>query len=511
MPPKASTSSETPIYTHWLIKAEPDSRIEKGVDVKFSIEDFEKCKVSSWEGVRNHQAKKYLKTEMKLSQECLFYASNCKKPGITGIAKIVKEGYPDFNAWDPNHPYYDPKSKKDDPTWYMVDVEFVSRLPNLVPLSLLQYLSTLSTTPTCLSHYLTSSNLNSISESVLLKRGRLSVQPCTKRFFETVKLLGEKGGFQELLENEVKNKGKSKVKGKGKEPKEKAKEEEVEDQNDNDQKFKGKKRKVEVETDDDEEEKEKPSPSKSSSRKTLSKSRKVSKRESEDEVEEEEESEEEKMPTRGTTASNARHQPHRESILGPSSSRVGKPGQWSNHACSRPQHFKAISTSPQQVFNGFQSDLSYLSPSQPGLFSPFHHVQSLNSSQHLTAYDPLELSSNSTPFSRRHQEPGINSSYAQLARYTPPNDSIFSPLTQLESSTSPPYPQQPQLHFSSPSSSYPLAPSMAASTFWPTSRRNSDANGPTNSASPPVFISLPYQPPLPQVYKMPEMPVPYSW
>ncbi|GAA5886131.1 hypothetical protein JCM16303_000056 [Sporobolomyces ruberrimus] len=212
--PKASTSSSKPTYTHWLIKAEPETRIEKGVDVKFSIDDLEECKVSSWEGVRNHEAKKYLKQEMKLDQLCLFYASNCKVPGITGLAKVVKEGYPDHNAWDPKHPYYDPKSKPENPTWFMVDVEFVSRLPHLVPLSLLQHLAKLDSPPDSLSSYLTTSHLAAIADSALIKRGRLSVQPASEDFFEAVKLLGEKGEFQEILE-EIK-KGKTKGKGKGK-------------------------------------------------------------------------------------------------------------------------------------------------------------------------------------------------------------------------------------------------------------------------------------------------------
>ncbi|GAA6063774.1 hypothetical protein JCM10212_005563 [Sporobolomyces blumeae] len=206
MPP-----DEAPEYTHWLIKAEPDSRIEKGVDVKFSIDDFEKCKVSSWEGVRNHQAKNFLKSKMKLGHQCLFYASNCKQPGVTGIAEVVKEGYPDHNAWDPNHPYYDPKSKEQDPTWYMVDVEFVSRLPHLVPLSLLQHLATVSSVPSPVS-YLGKNHLDAIRTSALVSRGRLSVQPASDDFFEACKLLGEKGGFDDLVE-ELK-KGKVRTKGK---------------------------------------------------------------------------------------------------------------------------------------------------------------------------------------------------------------------------------------------------------------------------------------------------------
>ncbi|GAA5851276.1 hypothetical protein JCM3766R1_006049 [Sporobolomyces carnicolor] len=213
--PAAPSSSELP--DHWLIKAEPETRIEKGVDVKFSIDDLERVKVSSWEGVRNHEAKKYLKSQMKRGQLCLFYASNCKVPGVTGIAKVVKEGYPDYNAWDPKHPYYDPKSKEDDPTWFMVDVEFVSRLPRLVPLSLLQHLAKLSTPPEALASYLTPTHLSAIAESALIRRGRLSVQPVEDKFFEAVNLLGEKGGFDDVLSEVKKGKGKmTKSKAKGK-------------------------------------------------------------------------------------------------------------------------------------------------------------------------------------------------------------------------------------------------------------------------------------------------------
>ncbi|BGP13431.1 hypothetical protein JCM10213v2_001351 [Rhodosporidiobolus nylandii] len=198
MPPKrtksTSSAEDTPAYTHWLIKAEPESRIEKGVDVKFSIDDLEEGKTTSWEGVRNHEAKKYLKQQMKVGHLCLFYASNCKVPGVSGIARVIKEGYPDHNAWDPKHPYYDPKSKKEDPTWFMVD--FVSKLPHLVPLSLLQLLpSAPSDLPASLS-YLTASHLNAIKASHLLTRGRLSVQPASDEFFEACRTMGEKGGWE---------------------------------------------------------------------------------------------------------------------------------------------------------------------------------------------------------------------------------------------------------------------------------------------------------------------------
>ncbi|CEQ41620.1 SPOSA6832_03352, partial [Sporobolomyces salmonicolor] len=186
---------------------------------------------------RNHEAKKFLKSQMKVGHLCLFYASNCKLPGVTGIARVIKEGYPDHNAWDPKHPYYDVKSKPDDPTWFMVDVQvgpllvslpellthlkfpsppsqFVSRLPHLVPLALLQHLSTLSAPPASLS-YLTPSHLAAIADSPLIKRGRLSVQPAGDEFFEAVRTLGENGGFERVLDEIKGAKGKG-GKGRGK-------------------------------------------------------------------------------------------------------------------------------------------------------------------------------------------------------------------------------------------------------------------------------------------------------
>ncbi|GAA5965832.1 hypothetical protein JCM8115_003019 [Rhodotorula mucilaginosa] len=217
-------------YTHWL--AEPETRLEGGVDVKFSIDDLERNRTTTWDGVRNHQAKKFLRDEMKLGHGCLFYASNCKEPGVRGIARVCKEGYPDYNAWDPKHPYYDPKSKQENPTWYMVDVEFVSKFAHPVPLALLQLLGSLATTtsttsspsssststsnlPASLSSYLTPSHLEAIHSSALLSRGRLSVQPVSDEFWNAVNLLGEKGGWDEwdLWKECGASKGK---KGKGK-------------------------------------------------------------------------------------------------------------------------------------------------------------------------------------------------------------------------------------------------------------------------------------------------------
>ncbi|KAK4701960.1 hypothetical protein P7C70_g4266, partial [Phenoliferia sp. Uapishka_3] len=198
MTPTASAAPKAmDLATCWLIKAEPDPRIIDGKDVSFSIDEFERVGVTTWEGVRSHEAKKILKEKMKTGHRALFYASNTKIPGVAGLAKVVKEGYPDFNAWDPKHPYYDSKTKKDEPTWFMVDVAFVSRLPHFVPLKLFQALAACAKPPSCTD--LSQSQLDAIKRMALLNRGRLSVQPVEDEVYEAVVQLGMKGGWEELL------------------------------------------------------------------------------------------------------------------------------------------------------------------------------------------------------------------------------------------------------------------------------------------------------------------------
>ncbi|XP_045441387.1 thymocyte nuclear protein 1 isoform X3 [Pipistrellus kuhlii] len=109
------------VSSYWLMKSEPESRLEKGVDVKFSIEDLkaEPKQTACWDGVRNYQARNFLRA-MKLGQEAFFYHSNCKEPGIAGLVKIVKEAYPDHTQFEKSNPHYDPSSKKDNPKWSML-------------------------------------------------------------------------------------------------------------------------------------------------------------------------------------------------------------------------------------------------------------------------------------------------------------------------------------------------------------------------------------------------------
>ncbi|KAG8889791.1 hypothetical protein FRB98_002713 [Tulasnella sp. 332] len=203
---------------YWLMKAEPDSRVVKGKEVKFSVDDFEKVGITPWEGVRNHAAKLNMKS-MKAGDQVLFYHSNCKIPGIAAIAEVHKESYPDYTAWESTHPYFDAKSDASKPTWFMVDLKFRSRLPNFVSLALLRYLetrthadlafmaTTTSMAPKALGEdagslqgmfYLTEVELEAIKSMPLLTQGRLSVQRVEENAFNAVRILGQRGGWESI-------------------------------------------------------------------------------------------------------------------------------------------------------------------------------------------------------------------------------------------------------------------------------------------------------------------------
>ncbi|KAJ6627822.1 PUA-like domain-containing protein [Mycena sp. CBHHK59/15] len=180
---------------YWLLKAEPDSRIVKGKDVKFSVDDFESVKTSPWEGVRNYEARNLMK-EMKVGEKTLFYHSNCKIPGIAAFAEVSREAYPDHTAWDSLHPYYDAKTKQDDPKWYMVDLTFASRAMHFVPLTLLRYIAdSASTTPPAGLEYLGDSGVAAIKSMDLVTRGRLSVQRVSEAAWTAVQRLADTGGW----------------------------------------------------------------------------------------------------------------------------------------------------------------------------------------------------------------------------------------------------------------------------------------------------------------------------
>ncbi|KAJ7108517.1 PUA-like domain-containing protein [Mycena epipterygia] len=182
----------------WLLKAEPDSRIVKGKDVKFSVEDFEAAKTSPWEGVRNYEARNLMK-EMKLGEKALFYHSNCKIPGIAAFAEVSKEAYPDNSAWDSSHPYYDPKSKQEDPKWFMVDLTFGARAKHFVPLALLRFIADApGTAPPAGLEYLGEDGVAAIKGMDLVTRGRLSVQRVSAATWAAVQQLANTGGWDDL-------------------------------------------------------------------------------------------------------------------------------------------------------------------------------------------------------------------------------------------------------------------------------------------------------------------------
>ncbi|KAJ2805107.1 hypothetical protein H4R21_001385 [Coemansia helicoidea] len=151
------------------MKAEPESRIFKGVDVKFSIDDLYAMKdsTSQWDGVRNFEARNIMRDRMKLGDKVLFYHSNCKTPGIAGVAAIVREGYPDHTAFDAAHPYYDPKSVRDSPKWYMRKFAQILSLAEL-------------------------KEHGPLADMVLIKRGRLSVQPVQQSEYDYILELADK-------------------------------------------------------------------------------------------------------------------------------------------------------------------------------------------------------------------------------------------------------------------------------------------------------------------------------
>jgi predicted RNA-binding protein with PUA-like domain len=116
---------------YWLLKSEPDT---------FGIDDLEKspARTTSWEGVRNFQARNMLRDEIKAGDLAFFYHSSCPEPGIAGIVEVVREGYPDASAWRRGSPYLDAKSPQNKPLWYTVDVCLKQRAQPLIPLSALR-------------------------------------------------------------------------------------------------------------------------------------------------------------------------------------------------------------------------------------------------------------------------------------------------------------------------------------------------------------------------------------
>ncbi|MEX0994556.1 MAG: EVE domain-containing protein [Balneolaceae bacterium] len=103
---------------YWLMKSEPYA---------YSIEDLERDKTEPWDGVRNYEARNFMRDEMKIGDRALFYHSNVRPPVIAGIMEICSEPYPDPTQFDPGSKYFDEKSSESDPTWQLVDVKFIQK------------------------------------------------------------------------------------------------------------------------------------------------------------------------------------------------------------------------------------------------------------------------------------------------------------------------------------------------------------------------------------------------
>ena len=149
---------------YWLMKSEPSV---------YSIDDLKRDKKTYWDGVRNFQARNFMRDSMKMGDLVLFYHSNAEPSGVAGIAKVGREGYPDFTAWDKKDIHYDPKSTKEKPLWSMVDLEFVEKFSRFVSLEEMK------------------KNFD-LKRMMVTKAGRLSVQPVERKHFEIVRKIGNK-------------------------------------------------------------------------------------------------------------------------------------------------------------------------------------------------------------------------------------------------------------------------------------------------------------------------------
>lgn len=151
---------------YWLMKSEADV---------YSIDDLERDGRTMWDGVRNYQARNNMK-EMSEGDLVLYYHSRQSPSAVTGIAKVVREVYPDPTQFDPKGKYFDAKSNPEDPRWWLVDIEFVRKLPRHVGLPEIKASARLS-------------------DMVLVRNSRLSVQPVKKAEFETVlEMAGNEAG-----------------------------------------------------------------------------------------------------------------------------------------------------------------------------------------------------------------------------------------------------------------------------------------------------------------------------
>ena len=148
---------------YWLMKSEPEA---------LSIDDLRKKKKWHWDGVRNYEARNFMRDKMEIGDLVIFYHSSCVPAGPVGIAKVASAPYPDHTQFDQQSKYFDPKSTKEKPIWHMVDVSFVKQFPQTITREELR------------QH-------KKLSGMTLWRRSRLSITPLTKGEFEIIAKLGE--------------------------------------------------------------------------------------------------------------------------------------------------------------------------------------------------------------------------------------------------------------------------------------------------------------------------------
>jgi predicted RNA-binding protein with PUA-like domain len=151
---------------NWLLKSEPDV---------YSIHDLRRDGGTSWEGVRNYQARNFMRDDARPGDRVLYYHSNASPPGVAGLATVSREGYPDSSARDPRSDYFDPKASDQDPRWYMIDIAFQEAFPALVSLD------DLRAAP-------------GLEKMLVINKSRLSVQPVTDEEYEIVVRMGRAAG-----------------------------------------------------------------------------------------------------------------------------------------------------------------------------------------------------------------------------------------------------------------------------------------------------------------------------
>jgi predicted RNA-binding protein with PUA-like domain len=145
--------------SYWLMKTEPDT---------FSIDDLARVEIEPWTGVRNFQARNLMRDRMRVGDDVLFYHSSADPSGVAGLARVHRTGVVDDTQFDPASEYHDPRSDRADPRWICVDVRFVEKFPNLVPLADLRRQA-------------------GLEQMALLRKGtRLSVQPVTAAEYRIV-------------------------------------------------------------------------------------------------------------------------------------------------------------------------------------------------------------------------------------------------------------------------------------------------------------------------------------